>query len=356
MPLLAKKDLNDLYQLFMLIQQYNNSGLPITEALKLYEKQTPRLSVKKILADVEKDIGNGLKIAAAFAKHPDFFPNYIVEMMRVDESTGQSRDIYEDIIRTLEQEIDLRRNISSQKGTLIFLGALLVLAIAIVVFIVLPSVGDLMTDLNMELPFFTKLVIGVGTTAQAYWWLILLILAGIIIGVRFWAKHSPRQVAKLILRIPLYGPIVYNTIQYRFALIFSLCCSVSRDLMRNLELTQKAVDNIMLADLLSAARKDLTRDGTSLSMALQRHNQQKVLDESFYVFLQAGEKGDIVQMLRMRADFFKKQLIVASQKFSQDLQNFIMVPIAVLIISILLAVYYPIIMLAKGLSTGGMGM
>ena len=46
--MIAKKDLNDLYQIFMLVQQYNLSGLPITEALNLYESRTPRPSVKKI--------------------------------------------------------------------------------------------------------------------------------------------------------------------------------------------------------------------------------------------------------------------------------------------------------------------
>ena len=91
--MIAKKDLNDLYQIFMLVQQYNLSGLPITEALNLYESKTPRPSVKKRLNAIRHDMENGVKMPDAFAKYPKFFPEYIVEMMRVNEGTGQAKDI-----------------------------------------------------------------------------------------------------------------------------------------------------------------------------------------------------------------------------------------------------------------------
>ena len=90
-------------------------------------------------------------------------------------------------------------------------------------------------------------------------------------------------------------------------------------------------------------------------MALQKHNKQKVLDESFYVFLQAGEKGDMAAMMQLRADFYKKQLIVASQQFSQDLQNLILTPTFILLGLIVVSVLWPIFSMMSKISTGGMG-
>ena len=353
--MIAKKDLNDLYQIFMLVQQYNLSGLPITEALNLYESKTPRPSVKKMLNGIRHDMENGIKMPDTFAKYPKFFPEYIVEMMRVNEGTGQAKDIYADIVKTLEQAIDLRRNLSSQMGTMIFLGIVLAITIGVVIFLVLPSMGRLMSDLQLDMPFYTKLLIGVGSFAQSYWWAILGFVAFCAFGIRFLAKKSPERTAMLIMQMPLYGPIVYNTVQYRFALVFGLCKSAGLDVIKTLQYTQKSVDNILMEHLIGKALKDLGRYGSSFVMALQKHNKQKVLDESFYVFLQAGEKGDMAAMMQLRADFYKKQLIVASQQFSQDLQNLILTPTFILLGLIVVSVLWPIFSMMSKISTGGMG-
>lgn len=159
----------------------------------------------------------------------------------------------------------------------------------------------------------------------------------------------------LIMQMPLYGPIVYNTVQYRFALVFGLCKSAGLDVTKTLQYTQKSVDNILMEHLIGKALKDLGRYGSSFVMALQKHNKQKVLDESFYVFLQAGEKGDMAAMMQLRADFYKKQLIVASQQFSQDLQNLILTPTFILLGLIVVSVLWPIFSMMSKISTGGMG-
>lgn len=354
--MIAKKDLNDLYQIFMLVQQYNLSGLPITEALNLYESKTPRLSVKKMLNTIRHDMENGAKMPDAFAKHPKFFPGYIVEMMKVNEGTGQAKDIYADIVKTLEQAIDLRRNLGSQMGTMAFLAILLTITIGVVVFLVLPSMGRLMSDLQLDMPVYTRLLIGVGSAAQNYWWAIMGGLVLLVLGIRFLINKSPERTAFFILQMPLYGPIVYNTIQYRFALVFGLCKGAGLDVIKTLQYTQKSADNILVERLIGKALKDLGRYGSSLVMALQRHNKQKVLDESFYVFLQAGEKGDMASMMQRRADFYKKQLIVASQQFSQDLQNLILTPTYVLLGIIVVSVLWPIFSMMSKISNGGMGM
>lgn len=350
----SKKDLNDLYQIFIVIQQNALSGISITDALDMYGETTPRPKIKRILKEVRTDMERGTKMADAFAKHPDLFPDYIVEMMKVNEGTGQSADIYNDIVKTLEQQIDLRRNIGSQMGQMVFLGILLVLTIGIVIFLVLPSMGKLMMGTGMQVPWYTQILIDFGNFAQSYWWAALIVLAGIIFAARLGAKHNPRGLARLKLHIPLYKNIFYNTAQYRFALIFGLCKNAGLDSIRSLEFTRNSCGNILMSDLIGQAMRDIDRYGSSLVMTFQKHNGSNILDKSFYMFLKAGEKGNMGQMMEIRADFYKKQLIVASQQFSQDMQNLILAPTFGLLALILLSVLAPLFSMMSSMTTGGM--
>ena len=351
----SKKDLNDLYQLFIVIQQNALAGISITDALDMYGETSPRPKIKRILKEVRADMERGIKMPAAFAKHPDFFPDYIVEMMKVNEGTGQSDDIYNDIVKTLEQQIDLRRNVGSQMGQMIFLGIVLLLTIGVVIFLVLPSMGKLMMGTGMKLPWYTKLMIDIGNFAKDYWFIIIGALVGAGASAKIAAKKNPRGLERLILKIPLYGKISYNMAQYRFALIFGLCKNAGLDTIRSLQFTKDSCGSVLMSDLIEKAMSDIDRYGPSLVMTFQKHNRTKILDNSFYMFFKAGEKGDMGQMMSVRADFFKKQLIVASQQFSQDLQNLILAPTFGLLALILLSVIAPLFSMMGSMTQGGMG-
>ena len=69
--MLSSKDLNELYQIFIIIEQNSLSGLNITDALNLYAKNCQRPNIKKILAGIQHDMDNGINLPGAFAKHPE---------------------------------------------------------------------------------------------------------------------------------------------------------------------------------------------------------------------------------------------------------------------------------------------
>lgn len=355
--MISRKDLDDLYQIFVIIQQVNKTGISIIEALKLYETQTRRIKIKKLLADIRRDMDHGLPLTESFAKHSAFFPDYIVEMMRINEGTGISEDIYEDIVKTLEQEIDLRRNIGSQIGQMIFLGVLLAITIGVVIFLLLPNMSNLMSSLNMEVPFYTQILLSIGVFSQDYWWLILASMAALVISVRNLAKRSPEKMAKIILRLPLYGPIAYYQMQYRFALIFGLCRSAGLDTIKSLHFTKKGCNNVLMANLIDRALRDLGRYGDSVTLALQKQDKEHVLDDSYFMYLAAGEKSDMGELMASRVEQYKKQLIVSSQQFSNNLNNLLITPSFIIIGLILISIMQPMFsMMFQMSNSGGLGM
>lgn len=351
----STKNLKDLSQIMMIIQQYDSTGINILDALKLYESNCEREEVCNALKSVRNDVNHGMSLPDAFAKHPALFPNYIVEMMRLNEGTGQSQDIYSDIVSTLEQEIDLRRNLGSQFGQLSFLGILLMIAIGLVVFIVIPNMIEAMSSLQMELPSSTRAVIFIGKLLEDYWFLWILMLIGAVSGLVFFKTSYPAQFEKLLLAVPLYNRIVFLQIQYRFALVFGLCKAAGLDTIKSLEFTRSAADNILLQNLISKAIAEL-KFGTKLSDALIKADKDHILDSSYNMVLKAGEQSDLGELLRLRMTFFKKELITASTDFSNKLNNYILVPFFVILGLIVFSVYQPIFSIMFQVQKGGLGM
>lgn len=355
--MLSSKDLNELYQIFIIIEQNSLSGLNITDALNLYAKNCQRPNIKKILAGIQHDMDNGINLPGAFAKHPELFPDYIVEMMKVCEGTGQAEKIYSDIVNTLEQEVDLRRNIGSQLWQAVFFLTLLAITIFLVIFVVLPSMGRLMTSLGLQLPFYTRILIDSGAFMERYWYLLLGSIAAVCVFLGVFFKRNPDKFALLKLRLPLYRQIQFYSIQYRFALIFGLCKEAGLDTIRSLQYTATGSDNVLMQDLISKSLKDMSRTGISFAVALKKLDFYKIIDESMYMFLQAGERSDMGQLMGKRADFYKKQLLTSSQQFSVKLSNLLMTPTFVILGLIVISVLSPIFSIMFQISgKGGLGM
>lgn len=342
----------DLFQLFSILHQYVSAGVNPLDGIALYA-QNSRPSVKKILEDVLISVKNGSDLPTAMEKHSDFFPSFITQMMRVNDKTGQADSIYESIEQTLEQEIDLRRNVGSEMIPIIVLFLALIVAFCVAVFFVIPMMGEMLKDMGVELPFLTRFFIGIADFAVNYWYLILIGVGFLIVGYLHIKINKPRIYAKILLKLPFYNLIVYNQIQYRFARIFGLCIEAGIETSKALEYTALAADNILLKDLLINANNSINKIGADLVMAIKKANDDNVLDSSFYTMLEAGKSGNMENILSKRATFFKKQLLAVSKTFGTKLSLTLITPGFVLLIAVFLSVYMPVFSLMGKIGTGG---
>ena len=80
---------------------------------------------------------------------------------------------------------------------------------------------------------------------------------------------------------------------------------------------------------------------------------EKVLDESIFMFLEAGEKSDMGEMMFTRAAFYKKQLAVESQMFNTKLSNMLVTPIFVVLGLIMFAIMSPLFSIMGQITSGG---
>jgi len=350
-------NLNDLYQLFSILHQYVGAGVNPEEGIALYAKdESLRPSVRKVLASVLHDLHNGNDLALAMSKHPKFFPSYIVEMMRVNSRTGQANAIYESIEQNLEQEIDLRRSVSSDVWPIMIMLLALIIGFGIATFVILPMMSGMLKDMGVEMPTYSMFFLNFADAAQNYWYLFLLAVAGIVGAYLYVRNLQPLLYARIMLRLPLYGNLIYQRVQYQFARTFGLCIEAGVETTHALQFTAMAVNNLILQNTLLEAVNTINRSGTDLVTALKKANTEGIIDPSYYTMLKAAEKGNMDQILANRAVYFKKQLLEVSKTFGTKLQTLIITPGFIILISVFISVYMPIFNLMGNIGAmGGAG-
>ena len=108
-------------------------------------------------------------------------------------------------------------------------------------------------------------------------------------------------------------------------------------------------------NLITKVLKEIRRTGGSFTQLLRKMDVEKILDESIYMFLEAGEKSDMGEMMFTRAAFYKKQLTIESQMFNTKLSNILLTPIFVVLGLIMFAVLSPLFNMMGQITSGGIG-
>ena len=136
-----------------------SAGLPISRALTALSRQTRNKKFKKVIADLEAEIQKGEPLSMAMDQHPEVFSALFAAMVRSGEKSGKLPESLNLISRQLEREMILKRRI---KGALMYpmiiFAAMIGVGIVMMIFVV-PTLVSVFTELNVELPLSTKIVI-----------------------------------------------------------------------------------------------------------------------------------------------------------------------------------------------------
>ena len=207
----------ELCKFFRVIQKYNNAGVTLAESVSSYAENVENAKMQSLTQEILRDMRNGMEFSSALGKHAEDFPAFIVEIIRVGEESGQVAKVLDEIVFYLEQEIEVDREVNQALWTPKAFMIGMVGAFAVALFLVIPKMGELLNEAKIDLPFITQVVIGIGNTAQNFWWLFALLGVAAKIFYSQFAKKYPERAALLALKVPFFKVISYNQIQYRFA-------------------------------------------------------------------------------------------------------------------------------------------
>jgi general secretion pathway protein F len=317
---------------------------PLEEALRTIVRQSEQEHVRRILSRVHAGVVEGRRFSEAMGLEAASFPALYRAMVSAGESSGSLPDILERMADLQERQAAVRGKVIAAVAYPLSLAAVAtVVVIALMIFVV-PKVVEQFEDMGQQLPFLTRLVIGISDFLAGFWWLILA-LAGIG-GFLFWRALKDEafrlRFDTRLLRLPLVGRLLRDLHAARLARTLSTMVASRLPLIEGLALTARTVHNRALRKA-SEEIVDSIREGGSLSAALRR----SAVFPPLLVYMAAGgeSSGRLDLMLARAADYLEREFDSFTATALSLLEPGIIILMGGIVAVIVLSILLPILQL-----------
>jgi len=323
------------------------SGVPIVSSLEIIGTGHKNPRMRKMVESIRTDIEGGSSLHEAISKHPVQFDELYRNLVRAGEGAG----VLETVLDTVA---NYKENIEALKGKIkkaLFYPAM-VIAVALIVsaillIFVVPQFEDVFKSFGADLPAFTQLIVGASRFMVAWWWLILFIVLGAVLGFIFAYKRSPSMqhgMDRFILKVPVIGQIMHNSSIARFARTTAVTFKAGVPLVEALGIVAGATGNKIYEEAVLRMRDDVSV-GYPVNMAMKQVN---IFPHMVVQMTAIGEEaGALDTMLFKVAEYFEQEVNNAVDALSSLLEPMIMVFIGVVVGGMVVGMYLPIFKLAS---------
>jgi len=325
------------------------AGMPLVQSLDLLKRRVETPTFRTVLDDVHEKVRSGTALSDAFAAHGNLFPSVYVASLLAGERSGSLDTV-------LRRFVDYARIIATLKrktvSALVYPAILVSLALGLVGLIivkVVPAFSDFYTSFGADLPFVTRMILGVSEFIRGQL-LLILIAAGAAVGFSVtWLRRADNRARldHLILRLPMLGPIAAKFATSQMARTLATLLGGGLPLVNALEIASKSIGNKFMAGQIDIVNARV-REGESFAAALAARH---VFPEVAVKMAEVGEStGALQEMLNTVADFFDEEIGTNMERFVTLVEPALLVIMGIVIAGLLLALYMPLFQLSSVLT------
>ena len=316
------------------------AGVPTMTLFQALETQAEDLYLKRIIISIRQDVTEGLSLHEAFGKHPLVFPQLYISMVRAGEASGALDQVLERLIQILQHEHKIRTDIRSALQYPALVVLFLIVAFFVLLTYVIPKFSNIFQRSGIELPLPTRICVALYNGMVHYWPIIIVVLIVAIFGTLTYLKTDRGRLAKdrLLLRLPLAGPLFIKAAMSRFASIFSILQSSGVSVLDGMKILSETINNKAIAKELDLISERLVQ-GRGISGPLQ---QSRYFTPIVINMTAIGEEsGNLESMLNDIAEHYDAELSYTLKRFSDSLGPMLTIGLAFVIGFFALAIYLP---------------
>ena len=179
----------ELIDFFITLTSLLKAGVNLLDGLKAVKEELESSVFSNIVGDMVTTIEEGGQLTDALGRHPKVFSDHILGVVKAGETGGKLEEIFEELVRYLEWQVSLKANIKQATiypiTVMIALSALILILFTFVV----PKFSELLTSLNIPLPFPTRMVMAISGFFVSSWWILLLALVITTVSFRYLRRY-----------------------------------------------------------------------------------------------------------------------------------------------------------------------
>jgi type IV pilus assembly protein PilC len=331
-----------------------DAGLPLLRGLRVLEKQERNAALKSILGDLALAIEGGSTFSEALAQHPKTFNRLFVNMVKAGELGG----VLEVVLKRLAEFSEKAQKIKGKvKAALFYPIAVLIVASGIMILLmtfVIPRFKDVFAGMQVDMPGFTLFVLAISDAVRLH---ILTSLGVLVVAWVSFLLILKTKIGRLVwdnfkLKVPAIGPVVSKVAISRFTRTLGTLVSSGVPILQALTIVKETAGNIVISNAVAKVHESV-KEGETITAPLE---SARVFPPMVVSMVDVGEQtGALPEMLLRIADNYDEDVDNSVAAMTSLLEPIMIVFLAVVVGSIVVAMFLPLIKMITSLSGSGGG-
>jgi len=316
--------------------------VPIVPALRAIGEEADNKYLGSIVNEMADNVEDGMPLSESLEKYPNTFSPLIINMTKAGEVSGNLQKSIEFIADNIEKNYKLTSKI---KGAL-FYPAFVITVAGIIGFIaatvILPKLTGVIEDLDVEIPWYTKVIIAISHFMQGYWWAVLIVMAGAIGGFIYYIRTDAgkKEWHRIQLKLPVIGKLFRYIYLTRFANNLSVLLAGGIPIVKSLLVVSDVVNNTVYKNVILRS-VDEVKTGGSISTVFSRST---IIPAIVSRIIKIGEEtGKMSEVLKNISDFYEQETDNMTRNLSTMIEPILIIFLGIGVAILVFAILLPII-------------
>jgi type IV pilus assembly protein PilC len=345
LPVFKKRvSIRDLCVFCRQFQSILSAGVSVVQALDMLGDQTENATFARSIKNVKDNVEKGDSLSEAMKKEPEVYPKLLVSMVEAGEASGSLEVALERMSVQFEKDNKIKSMVSKAMIYPCVILVVMIIVVIIMLVFVIPIFMDMFTDLGVELPFITRMLIAFSDFLQTKWFILVAVIAAVVFAYRTYnaTDSGAHVIAAIKLKIPVLGNLIMKTACSRLTRNLSTLLAAGMSMMDALEICAGTMDNIIYRDAIITVKDNVTL-GSSLARELEV--TQKFPPMVVHMVGIGEETGNLESMLESVANYYDEEVETATAQLTSMMEPMIIVVMGVVVGVVVLAVYSPMLSL-----------
>ena len=330
-----------------------NAGMPILRSLETLARQEKNLGFKYVLEQVSETIKSGGTFSDGLLQHPKVFDRLYINMVKAGEAGGVLGTVLDRLAKFMEKAEKIKGKVKAAMTYPIIIAGVAVLIVSALMVFVIPKFQEIFEGLlkGTSLPLLTQGVIGVSNFMKNHIIATLGIVFGLFFGFKAAVKTTPgkRAMDWFQINVPAFGPLFLKAAIGRFTRTFGTLLSSGVPILQAIIITRDTSGNVHIAEALNKVH-DRVKEGEGVGKPLEA---TKIFPTMVTSMVEVGEEtGALPEMLTRIADTYDEEVDNAVTSITSIIEPIMIVFMAVVVGTIVIALFLPLVKIIQTLSGG----
>ena len=348
-----------------------DAGLPLLRGMRVLEKQERHPTLKRVLGDVAVAIEGGSTFSEALAQHPKIFNRLYINMVKAGELGGVLEVVLNRLAEFMEKAQKIKGKVISAMFYPVAVITVATIILCVLMVFLVPRFEQIFKDMleGEDLPGFTRFVLDIANVIKSRTILIgdaapfglpafpgpvVFVLIGVFVLFKLILKSKKGRWVfdKVKLNMPVLGSVITKVAIARFTRTLGTLVSSGVPIMQALTIVKETSGNVIVGNAVGRVHESV-KEGDTITAPLDASN---VFPPMVISMVDVGEQtGALPEMLMKIADTYEDEVDNAVSAMTSLLEPIMIVFLAVVVGSIVVALFLPLINLIDKLGSEGEG-